>query len=183
MKKISDEELKELYINQDLSSLKIAKIYNMHLSTVCRRLKKLGITKPATGHEGRNGKKGKVYIKGYPVVYMPDHPRAKSSGYVREHILVMEKIIGRTPTKEEDIHHIDLDKENNNPQNLLLLKNHKDHMKLHSQLTELLHSIGLKRDDGRQAIKNGLIVFLDGEYKVLERTSINNSSTTTSEVI
>ena len=178
MKKITDEELIELYINKDLSSIKIAKMYDMAVPSVCRRLNKLGIIKPATGHDGRNGKKGKVYIKGYPVVYMPYHPRAKSSGYVREHILVMEKMIGRTPTKEEDIHHIDLDKENNDPLNLLLLKNHKEHMKLHSKLAALLHSIGLKRDDGRQAIKDGVIVFAEGEYKLLERTS----TTITSEV-
>lgn len=181
MKKITDEELKDLYINKDLSSLKIAKLYNMHVSVVCRRLNKLGIMKPATGHDGRNGKKGKVYIKGYPVMYIPDHPRAKSSGYVREHILVMEKMIGRTPTKEEEIHHIDLDKDNNNPLNLLLLKNHREHMKIHSKLTELLHSIGLKRDDGRRAIKDGLIVFLNGEYKILDKTSNSNSSIITSE--
>lgn len=169
MKKITDDELIDLYINQDLSSIKIAKAYNMAVSSVCRRLNRLGIIKPATGHDGRNGKKGKVYVKGYPAVYMPGHPRAKSSGYVREHILVMEKVLGRTPTKEEDIHHIDLDKDNNNPSNLLLFKNHKEHMKLHTQLTEVLHSIGLKRDDGRKAIADGLIVFSDGAYKVLER--------------
>ena len=174
---ITNDELIDLYINKDLSSIKIAKMYDVCVSSVCRKINKLGIMKPPTGHEGRNGKRGKVYIKGYPVVYMPNHPRAKNSGYVREHILVVEKMIGRTPTKEESIHHIDLDKSNNSKSNLLLFKNHKEHMKLHSQLTEVLHSIGLKRNDGRKAIASGLIVFSDGVYKVLERTSTENHET------
>lgn len=179
-KKITNEELIELYVNQDMSSIKIAKKYNMRVSSVCRRLNSLGIIKPSKGHEGRNGKKGTVYIKGYPVIYMPDHPRAKSSGYVRQHIIEMEKMIGRTPTKEEEIHHIDLDKDNNTPKNLLLLENHREHMSIHKQLVDALHSIGLKRDDGRKAIKNGLIEYRNGMYIVLERTS-SNSSTTASE--
>lgn len=100
-RKFEDDELIDLYLNQDLSSIKIAKIFGVRVSSVCRRLGKLGITKPATGHEGRNGKKGQVFINGYPVVYLPDHPRAKSNGYVREHILVAEKYLGR-PLKPGD---------------------------------------------------------------------------------
>ena len=83
-RKFEDEELLNLYIDQDLSSIKIAQIFGVRVSSVCRRLQKLNAIKPAMGHEGRNGKRGTVYINGYPVVYMPSHPRAKSNGYVRE---------------------------------------------------------------------------------------------------
>ena len=52
------------------------------------------------------------------------------------HIDVMEKAIGREVTKEEVIHHIDLDKINNNITNLLLTSR-KDHGLLHKQLESL----------------------------------------------
>ncbi len=130
-RKFEDEELLNLYIDQDLSSIKIAQIFGVRVSSVCRRLQKLNAIKPAMGHEGRNGKRGTVYINGYPVVYMPSHPRAKSNGYVREHILVAEKYLNRPLYKDEVVHHINENKADNRPQNLMVFKNQKDHMKYH----------------------------------------------------
>lgn len=130
-RKFEDDELIELYINQDLSSIKVAEIFGVRVSSVCRRLGKLGLIKPATGADGRNGKKGTVYINGYPAVYDPSHPRAKSNGYVREHILVAEKMLGRPLEDGEVVHHIDFDKENNDPQNLMVFPNNTEHMRYH----------------------------------------------------
>lgn len=130
-RKFEDEELIDLYVNQDMSSVKIAEIFGVRVPSVCRRLNKLGITKPATGHDGRNGKKGTVYINGYPAVYAPDHPRAKSNGYVKEHIIVAERFLGRKLEEGEVVHHINGKKDDNSPENLMVFKNNSDHMLYH----------------------------------------------------
>lgn len=67
---------------------------------------------------------------GYISIRMPEHPRA-INGYVFEHILIMESILSRYLTKEEVIHHIDENKKNNNPENLMLFRNDNDHKQYH----------------------------------------------------
>lgn len=58
---------------------------------------------------------------GYLMVRKTDHPRAKSnSGYVFEHILVMEEKIGRYLYTNENVHHINGIKDDNRPENLEL---------------------------------------------------------------
>lgn len=73
-------------------------------------------------------KRSRYTHKGYEFKYVPSHPNANSVGYVREHRLVMEKIIGRFLTKEEVIHHIDGNKKNNTPENLMLFENNSKHL-------------------------------------------------------
>lgn len=57
---------------------------------------------------------------GYWCVKAEDHPKAYERGYYYEHILVLEKKIGRYLTKGECVHHLDGDKLNNDPDNLEL---------------------------------------------------------------
>jgi len=62
-----------------------------------------------------------TYINGYAFAWAPDHPRAnKNSGRVREHILVMEKTLGRYLTEHEQVHHINAVKHDNRAENLEL---------------------------------------------------------------
>lgn len=70
---------------------------------------------------------------GYRLIYMPEHPRAKTNGYVMEHVLIMEKILGRPLTDQEVVHHIDGDKTNNSPDNLMVFANSGEHTKYHWQ--------------------------------------------------
>jgi hypothetical protein len=74
--------------------------------------------------------KGGSYIepdKGYRMVRKPDHPRARANGYVLEHILVAELILGRPLKPEEEVHHKNRDRADNRPDNLHIYANHLEH--------------------------------------------------------
>jgi len=70
---------------------------------------------------------------GYILIFKPDHPfPSKASkgraGYVREHRLVMEGILGRYLDPSEVVHHIDGNKQNNTPANLEIFEKNSDHL-------------------------------------------------------
>lgn len=69
-----------------------------------------------------NWRGGKTrHKKGYVMVKAPEHPRSRSnSGYVFEHILVMEEHLGRNLVDGENIHHINGVKDDNRIENLEL---------------------------------------------------------------
>src|SRR6516165_9051986 len=67
-----------------------------------------------------NWKGGRTRHKaGYVMVRVPDHPRA-SLGYVFEHILVAEELLGRYLVDGESVHHINGVRGDNRPENLEL---------------------------------------------------------------
>lgn len=68
---------------------------------------------------------------GYIAVYFPDHPNSTKDGYIMEHILVMEALLGRHLKKGECIHHKNQIKSDNRKENLQLMTN-SEHMRLHS---------------------------------------------------
>lgn len=90
---------------------------------------------------------GKFCSKKCRYAYYQDHPETTpqyktgksidGAGYIvyshtktREHRAVMEALLGRKLHSKEIVHHIDGDKANNSPSNLLLLS-HSEHSKLH----------------------------------------------------
>ncbi len=78
--------------------------------------------------------KGGRYLDpaGYVLVYRPGHPRARWNGHAYEHVLVAEAKAGRPLEKGEHVHHVDGNKANNDPANLLVLSA-SDHMRLHAR--------------------------------------------------
>lgn len=137
-----DEILIDLYINKHMSSIEIGKLYNMPHNNICKHLKRLEITRPVSGQNSRNRKiNGEVIKTGYPVIHIPEHPRASVAGYVFKHIIVIEKKIGRIPNKSEPIHHIDLDRMNYSENNLYLCLNNSEHQKIHSSLNECISEL------------------------------------------
>jgi HNH endonuclease len=57
---------------------------------------------------------------GYLMVRLLDHPRARTNGYVFEHILVMEELLGRHLRQDESVHHRNGVRNDNRPENLEL---------------------------------------------------------------
>jgi hypothetical protein len=58
---------------------------------------------------------------GYVFVLSPGHPHANENGYVREHILVMTKHLGRALNPGEVVHHVNGDRGDNHLENLVVM--------------------------------------------------------------
>jgi hypothetical protein len=67
--------------------------------------------------------------RGYILAYRPEHPRAGTTGYIMQHRLVMEEILGRPLRRAEVVHHRNGIRDDNRPENLELLTK-KAHDKL-----------------------------------------------------
>jgi hypothetical protein len=57
---------------------------------------------------------------GYVKVHAPDHPASYGDGYVLEHRLVMESMLGRLLMDRENVHHRNGVRDDNRPENLEL---------------------------------------------------------------
>jgi len=79
-----------------------------------------------------NGWKGgrKKHNRGYIVVLQTDHPRA-SSGYVLEHILIAEKVLGKYLPYKVEMHHVNENKSDNRHGNLVVCQDRSYHLLLH----------------------------------------------------
>lgn len=71
-----------------------------------------------------------IDIYGYVWIQQKGHPKARKKGsYVKEHVLVMEKHLGRYLRDGKVVHHINGDKQDNRIQNLQLFNSQSEHVK------------------------------------------------------
>jgi hypothetical protein len=84
-----------------------------------------------------------VVPKGYVYLLRPDHPAATADGYVLEHRLVMEDVLGRYLRPEEIVHHRNTEKGDNRPENLEVMTQ-ADHARL-----EAIHHMLAPTPEGR----------------------------------
>ncbi|MBQ7431270.1 HNH endonuclease [Butyrivibrio sp.] len=88
----------------------------------------------------------------YYAIYMPEHHRAHKDGYVYEHVLIAEYKLQRPLKAQEVVHHLDGNKLNNSPENIVVLKNKADHALLHKLIDANRFYQLLEDDDGTVVI-------------------------------
>lgn len=151
------QKIKTLYVDEKKSMESIAKIMNISAWNVHDKLHKMGVEirpmvtahalekaweasrgRVKTAEEKRKwleaNKHGGIGNKkrmntGYIGIYFPDHPQSKD-GYVLEHRLVMECVIGRHLNNDECVHHINGNRADNRIENLQLMTQ-TEHKRLH----------------------------------------------------
>ena len=74
---------------------------------------------------------------GYIVIYSPNHPKIKKNPYILEHILVMEKYLGRYLKPEERVHHINNKRADNRIENLRLFSTNSEHCIFHQNIPKI----------------------------------------------
>lgn len=158
----SDEELVKLYVKERKSCKEICRMFGLKSgssSDVSKILKRLGVEIRKDAVENHHGWKGRRIVKGdgYYGIWNPKHCRADNQGYVYEHTLVYEKNTGYLPKKGEVIHHIDIDKLNNDFSNLYLCGN-KEHLEIHRSIEKLIKPL----------LEKKIIGFKKGGYYVID---------------
>ena len=72
-----------------------------------------------------------INSQGYKLIYSPSHPNKDFRNYVREHILIIEKYLGRYLLPNEIPHHINGNKLDNQLKNLYLFLSSAEHSRYH----------------------------------------------------
>lgn len=82
-------------------------------------------------HPNWKGGKWKDPKNGYIYVHIPGHPRSNSWGYVAEHILKVEKVLGKYLDNKFQIHHLNGKRDDNENKNLVVCDSDGYHKFLH----------------------------------------------------
>jgi len=130
IKKYQDKNwLYEKYYKEELCVSEIAGKCGVGITTISRWAARFEIRKIRPYKGSRKGPQNpywaggryKDHTSGYIWVYNPDHPSVTQKGYVLEHRLVVEKLIGRYLRTNEIIHHKNKIKDDNRIENLEII--------------------------------------------------------------
>jgi predicted DNA-binding protein YlxM (UPF0122 family) len=136
--KITKEMLVQLYYNDNKTISAVAKQLNVTPIGIFKLMKKYNMEKKKRlGLNNPHWKNGIMFNGKRKLIYQPNHSNINFLGkYVYEYRLVAEKKLGRVLNKNEVVHHIDNNSENNSSGNLLVLTQAK-HINLHRQQGDL----------------------------------------------
>lgn len=139
MKKYKDKDwLYQMYWVENLTMAKIAELCDVGSQTIFRwlwrfKIKTRTVSESKMGEKNNMWKGGRLVTNGYMYILKPSHPNANSKGYVAEHRLVIEEILGRYLKKGETPHHKNRIKNDNRPENLSLFSSHSQHLIFHKK--------------------------------------------------
>jgi hypothetical protein len=127
------DELRRLIENEKLTQEQIAARWGKDRTTIQRWCYRFGLVTqrsgPRSGAQHTGWKGGRRLVGGYWYVYAPDHPLATKQQYVLEHRLVIEDRLGRYLLPTEVVHHIDGNRQNNAPENLMVFARNSEHLR------------------------------------------------------
>lgn len=129
------EQMRHWYEVEHLSLQDIADLLGEKQKVVNKVAKRHGFVMKPRGSGGYRGERSRAYKNGrttdksgYVLVLAPDHPQANHAGYVREHRLVMERVLGRLLLPTEVVHHKNDIRSDNRPENLELFASNGEHL-------------------------------------------------------
>jgi len=152
-----------LFYKQGANQTEIAQRFGVDRRAIRRSLRRTDTQidpkrKGLSGEKNPAWKGGKILRKGgYVSLHRPNHPSANQGGYVAEHRLVMEKMIGRILKKKEVVHHKNGIPGDNRPENLLLFRNNGEHLGV-----ELMGKIPNWTKEGKKKIASRSIPSMKG---------------------
>lgn len=137
------DAIREAY-TRGLTIVEVAAELGLTVKVTETAMKKAGIGRRVAAKRDQRRERNHSWIggrivdgNGYVCILKPEHPRANVRGYVKEHILVMERRIGRPlvwhgpeDPRSEIVHHKDFNKQNNDPGNLEI-HSYASHLALH----------------------------------------------------
>ena len=130
--------LREKYIGEGLSQAAIAKMAGCRQAYISILADRYGIVaRPRSvtnsgPHNGRWAGGRRIDKDGYVLIWKPEHPHADGDGYVREHRLVAEAVLGRCLKPKEVVHHWGA-RDDNSHKNLLICEK-RYHDWLHAKM-------------------------------------------------
>lgn len=142
--KLDLDLVKHLYYDEKMSQTEIASLLGVTQKIVFSFMKRHNLPSRTAAKRNQFGERNdswkggkRINDQGYVEVYAPNYEHTRPNGYVREHILVAEKMLGRRlkfysvgDGRNEVVHHINGIKTDNREENLLVLSA-SDHLKLH----------------------------------------------------
>lgn len=85
---------------------------------------------------------GRIVHEGRPLVRVDyDHPRRQLRGYVFEHILIVERVLGHHLPHRAVVHHVNGDRADNRTSNLVICENQAFHKLIHAR-SRIVHAGG-----------------------------------------
>ncbi len=128
-----EAELRRLIEGEKLTQKDVARRLQKDETTIQRWCARFGLatqrTGPRSGSGHPNWQGGRRQVGRYWSLSMPEHPLATKNGLVLEHRLIVEARLGRYLTRDEVVHHIDGNPENNDPTNLAPFATNADHLR------------------------------------------------------
>lgn len=167
---LPEAELVSLYSEKCWAIDAIAKHFDCDRATVRKNVVSYGLPIDRDEHGRRQAARNygadsvRHEVRGYVTICVPGHPSATKFGYILEHRYVAETAIGRPLTPAEQVHHINLMKRDNRPENLAVLPSKQDHARVHKYLERVAVFACGFTDIAPEPLDFGREIFWGGQY-------------------